>query len=556
MKSLKFRVLIPKGFPYLSVRGQSALFKNNNITFRILLITISISSAFTLIATGVQVYAGFARDRQSIDDTYDKIRKTYSESIATSLFNLNESLLKTQLKGLISAENIVFVRVKENLYGSKEEIQFDAGTTPTGGRIVKRDMPLTYSVNSREKITLGTMTVYATLDNIYARTMDNLVVILLTNLIKTFIACLAIFYAIYRVVTRHITHISKYTGRISTDNLDHRLVLDKKNVGDELDILTESFNHLTSSLKSNIEDLRTARQKLEDKVVDQTYELKESNIRLRQSNLELSDKINKIQAMQGQMMEQERLVSMGILTAGIAHEIKNPLNLVVNSERLLRRFLKKVGKNDLTDEKRAEYFEKMESLAKSSEEQSMRINKIVTTMLMFARSGEGEMLDTDLRIIIEDTTLFALKSASLRTRIAFEKNLELATLPRIPINQQLLGRCVINLIDNACYAMAEKAKTAKNYTPSLHIVLRSENQDVIIEIFDNGPGIPEEIRDRVTEPFFTTKSAGDGTGLGLSITDDSIKRHNGRLEFESSEAGTCARITLMDALNGVQKAAG
>ena len=277
-----------------------------------------------------------------------------------------------------------------------------------------------------------------------------------------------------------------------------------------------------------------------------TYALRKRQKELEQTVTERTEEIKKNQQ---QLIQQEKMASLGQMTAGIAHEIKNPLNFVNNLSELsveladelkeeLDRYQQSKDPEDY--EIVLEVLQGLQKNAQLIQDNGQRADGIVSSMMDHANDNQGERRNTDLNALVEEHLRLAYhgyKGDRQDFEVIFEKKLD-ASLPPVTINPQEIGRVLINLINNACYAVEEKAKTAgAEYQPTIRVSTQQVDGQVEIRIRDNGPGIPADIRDKIFDPFFTTKPTGKGsTGLGLSISYDIVVQgHQGRLWCEGKE---------------------
>lgn len=285
---------------------------------------------------------------------------------------------------------------------------------------------------------------------------------------------------------------------------------------------------------------------------------KEYNRKLEKAYSELEDSLNKLTAAQDQLVQQEKLASLGQLTAGIAHEIKNPLNFVnnfsgVSIELLEEAFdeIAKLEKSEILDEISAIFTDVKTNLTKIYEH-GTRADGIVKSMLLHSRGGDGKMEPTPLNPLIKEYVNLAfhgMRAGKDSINVDIELDLN-ESVGEIPMVAEDFSRVILNLSNNGFDAMSEKIKfngqalNSRDYTPKLSVRSSSENGKVTVEIEDNGPGIPEEIRDKILQPFFTTKKGTQGTGLGLSITNDIVQAHGGSLEIHSQPGQTVFTIKL------------
>ena len=250
---------------------------------------------------------------------------------------------------------------------------------------------------------------------------------------------------------------------------------------------------------------------------------------------------------QANLVQAEKMASLGQLTAGIAHEIKNPLNFVNNfaslSVELLEEFKEAAtpALEHLTEDQRADADDlaaMLTSNLKKIEEHGKRADGIVKAMLEHSRGASGERRAVDLNALIEEALNLAYHGARARDQsfnITLERDFAAGLAP-IEVNPQDLTRVFLNLFGNGFYAASKRARdsAAPGFDPTLRVTTLDLGDRVDVQVRDNGTGIPPEIRDKLFEPFFTTKPAGEGTGLGLSITYDIVtKQHGGSIAVDS-----------------------
>jgi two-component system NtrC family sensor kinase len=275
---------------------------------------------------------------------------------------------------------------------------------------------------------------------------------------------------------------------------------------------------------------------------------KKANVTLQQRNEQIESQhrslektLNELKTTQTQLIQSEKMASLGELTAGIAHEIQNPLNFVNNFSEVNVEMI-----DELEAEIDAGNVSEALSIAADIKENEKKINHhgkradfIVKGMLLHSRTSSGERQLTNINVLADE--FLKLSYHGLRAK---DKNFnsELIThfdpeLPKINIVQQDIGRVLLNLFNNAFYAVSKKKETTGNdYKPEVSVTTSTENGRVIIKVKDNGIGIPENVKDKIMQPFFTTKPTGEGTGLGLSLSYDMVvKGHGGSLEVNSVE---------------------
>ncbi len=277
---------------------------------------------------------------------------------------------------------------------------------------------------------------------------------------------------------------------------------------------------------------------------------------LNQKNQELSDALSQVKTMQKQLVVQEKLASLGGLTAGIAHEIRNPLNFVNNfaelSEELIQEILEEIDRADhnLNADSR-ENFEDLLCLLQQNvtkiHQHGQRAENIVGNMLLHSRGGSGQWESISINQLLEESvnlSYHGMRAKDTSFNVTIEKDYD-QSMPNVEIVRQDISRVFLNLVNNACYAAHQK-KQASNSDFSPTITLQTQDQESFVEIViaDNGTGIPPDLIEKIFNPFFTTKPPGEGTGLGLSLSYDIVvQRHSGNLQVES-EPGMFTKFVI------------
>ena len=280
------------------------------------------------------------------------------------------------------------------------------------------------------------------------------------------------------------------------------------------------------------------------------------NNRYRKSvNETLQGTLNDLRTTQAQLIQSEKLASLGELTAGIAHEIQNPLNFVNNfaevSAEMLDEMQEELEKGDTTEA--IAIATDLKTNLEKINHHGQRASAIVKGMLEHSRASTGVKEPTDLNALADEYLRLAyhgLRAKDSNFNATIETHLD-PDLPLVSVIPQDIGRVLLNLINNAFYAVAERSRSTVNekiegYSPTVTVSTRKLENAIEIRVQDNGNGIPEAIKDKIFQPFFTTKPTGQGTGLGLSLAYDIVvKGHGGTLEVESTpNLGTTFVMTL------------
>lgn len=276
---------------------------------------------------------------------------------------------------------------------------------------------------------------------------------------------------------------------------------------------------------------------LEQRVNERTLELsKQKEV--------LQNTLNDLKSTQLQLVQKEKMASLGELTAGIAHEIQNPLNFVNNFAEVSTELLHEL--HSLTLEKlpvedkpeAEEIFEHITANLEKINHHGQRADSIVKGMLQHSRVSSGQKELTDINLLADEYLRLSYhglrakdKSFSAVFHTEFDKN-----VPELFVIPAEIGRVLLNLYNNAFYAVIERAQQeTAEFAPTVSVRTEFVNNKVMITVRDNGTGIPSNVRSKIFQPFFTTKPAGQGTGLGLSLSYDIIKAHGGDMVLDTRE---------------------
>jgi len=284
--------------------------------------------------------------------------------------------------------------------------------------------------------------------------------------------------------------------------------------------------HVQSDGQRKLDAERRAKKMLEEKVMHRTKELKHS--------------LEDLRAAQAQLVQSEKMASLGELTAGIAHEIQNPLNFVNNFSEVNKELLA-----EMKSEMDAGNLDEAKIISKDIEDNEDKIifhgkraDAIVKGMLQHSRASSGQKESTDINALADEYLRLCYhglrakdKSFNATMKTDFDNS-----IGNINIIPQDIGRVLLNLYNNAFYALTEKKKQrGEDYEPTVSVSTRKIGDKVAVRVKDNGMGIPQKLLDKIFQPFFTTKPTGHGTGLGLSLSYDIIKSHGGEIKVYTTE---------------------
>jgi signal transduction histidine kinase len=273
-----------------------------------------------------------------------------------------------------------------------------------------------------------------------------------------------------------------------------------------------------------------------------------ANVLLQQKNLEIENAMSQLKLAQAQLVQSEKMASLGELTAGIAHEIQNPLNFVNNfaelNNELLGEMETELEKGNFKEARRAasDIIDNNSKIATHGK----RADAIVKGMLEHSRTSSREKESADMNDLVDEflrLSYHGVRSKDKSFTATIQKVLD-PDIPKSSIIRPDIGRVLLNLFNNAFYFVGEKKKlSGGDFDPVVNITTKQLKSGIEIRIRDNGMGIPATIVGKIFQPFFTTKPAGQGTGLGLSISYDIVKAHGGELSVDS-KPGEYAEFTI------------
>ncbi len=505
--------------------------EKNSITFEVIryitLYYFSVAAILTLSQIGLEYF----KIKSDIESQIKEIESSFSESLTNSLWEFNEVQTKAIVDGIAKSPAITYVTVKgvknETIYGAgnvTEEPQpiLDAAFNPNQIFVFKRSLSKNIGKNNEEEI--GKLYIYSGNSVIISQLSHIVVPIIVNSVIKTIFLWMILLVFINNKLKGPLNQFVKNISEIDPKNprpVDLKISKEIK----EFASIQNAFNELIRQLK-NYKDVLEA-------IVENKTEL------LKEKNDEVLSLIEKLKNAQSQILKHEKLTSLGILSAGIAHELKNPLNLSQNTSIMIKDLIRENRSMDPA------FKSQMDDLLNIAVENQERMNGIIKNMLLQARVQNSEATEIKLKQFIDTNFNILLKSKKKDSfiNVTFENLLDADII--VPVFANDFGRLLLNLFENSLHSIEDKSKSCndKSYK-GLIKVSGSYNKDTItIDFYDNGKGIDKSFQDKIWEPFFTTKPSGSGTGLGLYLTYEIIKQHKGTINIES-EQGKFARIKV------------
>ena len=505
---------------------------NNKLSRRLLAYILLCSVFFSICSTLIQLYASFQDDLVLLEQRFDNIEKSYIPSIATSLWDFNEPLVAVQLQGIVDLPDIRLVKISNDFDYQRQLGQKDMN--------VKKvlEYPISYSGNI-----VGKLTVYADYQDIYQNLYQQAGFILLSESIKIFLLTFCILLIVNQLITRHLFRITKYAQQLDSYNLEQALTLPKRyQTQDELDYLVDAINAMRMNLKSEISKLEEAENallalngELEVKVHDRTAKLAESNNQLQQSFDDLTLAKDKI-------VQSEKMASLGQLVAGVAHEVNTPLGICITSITALK---DKVDSLQLaiTNEKLSKSLlvNTLDLLNEYQQIIERSLIKSVDLIRSFKSVAVEQHTDPEVNINLAKhvndvvntvKTMFKFKKYHINVEV--DEKLNLVTYP------SAWNQILTNFMVNSHIHGFENRREGE-----ISIIFSHANGYLTLLYQDDGKGVNNDIKNKIFDPFITTKRGQGGSGLGLNIVFNLVDaKLGGTIKCLDVEQGVCFKVKV------------
>lgn len=370
-------------------------------------------------------------------------------------------------------------------------------------------------------------------------------------------SALIVWLYVGRNIVRRLNRLSAATLRIAAGAHEVAVPTTGRDEIAAMGQAVETFRRNTIERDHLLRERAEAADRLEHTVEERTLEMRQARDEALAANRKTEVALTELKAAQASLIQSEKLASLGQLTAGIAHEIKNPLNFVNNFASLSNELLdeaKEIAEPAIAtlDGDRREELDSVLAMLSGNlvkiAEHGKRADNIVRSMLEHSRGATGERRTVDLNGLIDEALNLAFHGARAQNKsfnITLERAYDPALAP-IEVVPQDITRVFLNLFGNGFYAAHKRAQDAAEagFRPTLRVATKEQGDGVEIRVRDNGTGIPTNLRDKLFQPFFTTKPTGEGTGLGLSISYDIVtQQHRGTIEV-ASEPGRFTEFTI------------
>ncbi len=520
-----------------------------SITFEVIKFITLYYILVAIILIIVQVVMEYHNIKKDIDQNITNLSSSFDKTLTNSLWEINKEQTDTIIKGILDSPYILAVELYHSdgslisrsskksdfkFVGSKDEHSLDFYFNPLRTFLYKFNLSKQMDIEPSKDV--GKMVIYSGNSVILEHLSRIIFYIVMNSILQTITIWIILIFFINLKVRDPLKELVLKIQ--STNPQDPKPIdsLNKYNTN-EFRLIVSSFNALTSELKKYKDVLEA--------IIDNKTEM------LKERNIEVRELIGKLESAQSQLINQEKLNSLGLMSAGIAHELKNPLNISLNSIVILKDILKLNDKGEVDlNNISSKQIGKLAPVLDIIQNSNSRMDKIIKSMLLQSRTeyAQPTLINLDsfinINLNILQKSLNSNSSALISLETFIPKDLEIKIFP----NE--FGRLLVNLLENSFYGIEEKLNSTTiditNYKPSIQIsALSLEGDKVLIKIHDNGTGIKNALINKVQEPFFTTKPPGAGTGLGLHLAYDIVKNHQGKIKISSEEGEyTEVQITL------------
>ncbi|MDQ3232913.1 MAG: ATP-binding protein [Pseudobdellovibrionaceae bacterium] len=460
------------------------------------------SSIVAVFVTFIQLFYDYQRDIDDVNLTFDNIEKSYHGITATALWHVDLEAVQKIYHGLEALPTIDHVKI------TFAEGSVTGKDPPQSAYIAVHTINLYYPHDGQARY-VGELTLGSDISRIYRNLGKKLLLILCAQGAKTFLMAIIMLFIFERLIMQHLRSIAAYARQMRIENnkmLPPSWTL-SNDVQGELKDVVQALNEMRLNIGRSYEELERAEHQL--RVLNASLEK------------EVQKRIQENEKQQMLIQHSARLSSLGEMASSIAHEINNPLTIIAGYIRIIRQHLKSEHLSP----------EKLESFGEKAENTVRRITAIISGLLRLSRVDPANgLLNYAINEILWDTASICREKFASRG-IKFD-----VEIPSINIctacRPAEIGQIALNLLNNAFDAVKNMPD------PWIALTLYEQDGKAVVAVSDSGPGIPEAIRERIKEPFFTTKPYGQGTGLGLSISHAIASEHDGRLYLDEQSPHT------------------
>ncbi len=510
------------------------------LAFQLLKITFSIYLLITVSITSISMYAKWVQTEKFLQEDLSELSRSANKGITLAVWDIDYVQVDRIAEGLLDLPIVVGIAIKDQkidkLYGLRGNIE------EKHELVHEEEAGVIYHV--------GSMTVYSSSSIVFDRVKNDYLLTVISAIVKTLALWLIILLVGKKLITGPLKILITVNQKMDLNNLED---FKKINVGmhhreNELSLLESSFNTMVEKLITARHELNQVNQNLEYKVEQRTHELQDTLE-------ELGAQHRQLQTTQTQLIQSEKMASLGTLVAGVAHEMNNPTSFVYatthnlkNNLSELKQFIFHLAGEDADATFTRMFEERFERLGRNLSnisEGSNRIKDIVRDLRTFSRLDEMERKHVNVVDGVRST--LRLIQTQYKKEVEFIEDFQ--GMPEVIGWPAELNQVYMNIIVNACQAIVAKQKQTNNKAPGKLWIRtfdwgETENQQVGIQFEDTGCGMSQEVLSQIFDPFFTTKETGQGTGLGMSISYGIVEKHKGAITVHSEE-GEGSTVTLL-----------
>ncbi|MEH6651720.1 MAG: ATP-binding protein [Motiliproteus sp.] len=514
--------------------------RENPLAVRLLAYILLFSSVITLLSTALQVYLDYRNDLSVIDDRILQMETTSLDNLTSDVWLINGKQIQDQLNDLYQLPDMHYLQLDTQL-----DERFSAGNPPHPGTpLISRSYSLEHVTPEGERYALGTLQIHISLERVYRHLKEQILVILASQGVKTFLVSIFILYIFWKLVTQHLGTLSRYAGTLTLERLSHSLDLNRKpGRPDELSQVVNAINSMRQSLMEDIDKRKQAEraleelnEQLESRVLQRTQELQ-------QINSELNRTLIQLQSTQAQLVESEKMAALGNLVAGIAHEINTPLGIGLTTAT----FLHDRAKQELQDHPAADSVDPSDFRAIALES-----SELITTNLQRAAQQINAFKQVSVDQSSEQRRIFDLGDYLKEVLLSMAPLLR-RNAPTIDINCP--DKLILNSYPGAFYQIFSNLiqnSLIHGFTEQtqrhIWIEIKLQDKEIILTYRDNGIGIDSDILPKIFNPFFTTQRNQGCSGLGLHIVYNLVSQLlQGQLSYlppTPDQQGAHFQITL------------
>lgn len=478
----------------------------NPLGVKLLTAILICSSAITLLATVTQLYLDYKNELSTIEERIQQIEASSLDSLSSSLWEINPEQIQIQLDGLKQLPDVEFLELTTP-FGE----HFTSGSPPPGKRLVQRQYPLIHEEEART-YKLGNLELTISLEQVYQRLEDRVLVILTTQGIKTFLVSIFILYLFHRLITQHLGTMARYARRLKLDRLGTplRIHRPRSKKDDELSQVVNAMNEMRESMLGDMQRRAEAEKELEQLNAELELRVQNRTEELQQTNQELRTTLDELRTTQEKLIESEKMAALGGLVAGVAHEINTPIGIGYTAAS----FLKTQSEQQLQINQLTASQQKFTELAlESSDLISHHLERAAQLVSAFKRVSVDQSSEQRRHFSLQeylDEIVLSLKPRLKKTHHQISINCQEGII--LDSYPGAYYQVMTNLILNSLIHGFEN-------TDHGHIEIAAEVNDNRLRLTyrDNGIGIPKGFERRLFEPFVTTKRNQGCSGLGMHI---------------------------------------